>query len=76
MDFPLYKIAKRCRHWTAAKNVRFKLYRIDRVDECGKSHGAVWDAEERDWREGAYFYNTEWLRDATPDEIHNTELLI
>jgi len=75
-EYPQYWIARPCWHWDAARNRRFRLYRLDGpVDHCGRYPGFVWDAERREWLDQCRFGGIagyELARRATGDEIAAT----
>lgn len=74
----IYLIAKKCQHWSAEKNLRFRLARFecDSWDDIHDVPGAIWDAKKREWGD---FYrivvrgNWEFVREATNEEIMETK---
>lgn len=71
MNYPRYYIAKRCIHWTAERNARFKLYQVDAgSDHVGRYAGHVYDGKLQRWvcvSHGISF--SDISREATQDEI-------
>lgn len=44
--YPQWVVGKACPHWDAARNKRFRLYRLDGpTDHCGKYPAHVFDAD-------------------------------
>ena len=68
-----YWIARKCIHWDAARNKRFRIVRLD--DESCDPAGALWDGDELEWRPFIRLSNRgSWtmLREATEKEINET----
>ena len=62
-------LSKPCRYWDAAKNRRYRFFRVDQITEYGGIVGQVWDGEERRWLSSKPLPNWHGARLATPQEI-------
>lgn len=70
-----YWIAKRCVHWSASRNKRFRIVRLYKEPDVAASAGAVWDAKLLVWNEFSVMSdkgNLTLQRAATEKEISET----
>lgn len=76
--FPQWWVMKRCRHWDAAKNRRFRLVRLDGpTDYCGSYPCHIFDGERHDLRWQSYgIKGEELLRRASTNEIPSDLFLV